>query len=73
MLNAWEADRRATGVEYQIERERIGDGYLVRKLTRYAEPETVFGFASPGAAEDWVIADRATRRPGRRRLSEKSN
>lgn len=73
MLDAWEADRRANGVEYQIERERIGDGYLVRKLTRYAEPETHFGFASPGAAQDWVEADKATRRPGRRRLSEKSN
>lgn len=73
MLDAWEADRRAAGVEYQIERERIGEGYLVRKLVRYAEPETVFGFASPSAAEDWIVADRATRRPGRRRLSEKSN
>ncbi len=73
MVEAWEADRAATGVEYQVKRERIGDGYLVRKLVRYGEPQTVFGFVSPGAAEDWIEADRATRRPGRRRLTEKSN
>jgi IS1 family transposase len=73
VIDAWEADRRATGIEYQIERERIGDGYLVRKIERYAEPVTVFGFASPGAAEDWILADKASRRPGRRKLSEKSN
>jgi IS1 family transposase len=73
VVDAWEADRRATGIEYQIERERIGDAYLVRKIERYAEPVTVFGFASPGAAEDWILADKASRRPGRRRLTEKSN
>jgi hypothetical protein len=39
---------------------------------RYAEPETVFGFASPGTTEDWIVADRASRRPGRRRLTEKT-
>lgn len=73
VIDAWEDDRRATGIEYQIERERIGNGYLVRKIERYAEPVTTFGFASPGAAEDWVLADKASRRPGRRKLSEKSN
>ena len=73
VIDAWEADRRAHGIEYQIEKERIGNAYLVRKIERYAEPVTVFGFASPGAAEDWILADKASRRPGRRRLSEKSN
>lgn len=70
MIDAWDADRREHGVEYQVERERIGEGYLVRKLVRYQpEPETVFGFASPGAAEEWIEADRASRRPGRKRKS----
>ena len=67
MLDAWEADRRANGVQYQIERERIGEGYLVRKLVRYAEPEAVFGFGSPGDAQAWVKADKLSRKPGRRR------
>jgi hypothetical protein len=71
VVDAWEADLRAVGVEYQVEKERVGDGYLVRKLVRYAEPETVFGFATQDAAQDWIAADKATRRPGRRRLSEK--
>jgi hypothetical protein len=61
------ADRAATGVEYQVEREKIGDGYLVRKLVRYGEPKTVFGFGSPGEAEGWIEADRASRRPGPKR------
>ena len=73
VMDDWEADRRATGIEYQVEKERIGDGYMVRKLERYAEPVTAHGFVSPGEAQDWILADRAKRRPGRRRLSEKSN
>jgi hypothetical protein len=67
VIDAWEADVRATGVEYQVEKERIGEGYLVRKLVRYAEPESVFGFADENAAQAWIAADKATRRPGRRR------
>jgi hypothetical protein len=68
MVEEWEAERAEHGVQYEIEKERIGDGYLVRKHVRYLdEPETVFGFVSPGAAEDWIEADRASRRPGRRR------
>ena len=70
IIDAWQRDLRANGVEYQVERERIGDGYLVRKLVRYAQPEMMFGFISPGAPQDWIEADKATRRPGRRRLSE---
>lgn len=73
MIDAWEADRRATGVQYEIERERIGEGYLVRKHVRYEGHETKFGFSAPEEAEAWIEADRATRRPGRRKLSEKSN
>ena len=67
MVEDWEVDRAATGVEYQVEREKIGDGYLVRKLVRYGEPKTVFGFGSPGEAEGWIEADRASRRPGPKR------
>jgi hypothetical protein len=70
MVEAWEADRAATGVTYEVERERIGDGYLVRKHVRYVEqPEAVFGFKTPGEAEAWIEADRATRRPGRKKIS----
>lgn len=68
IIEAWETDRAENGVTYEIEKERIGDGYLVRKHVRYVDqPETVFGFVSPGAAQDWVDADRASRRPGRKR------
>lgn len=71
MIEAWEADRVETGVTYEIEKERIGDGYLVRKHVRYVDqPEVVFGLVSPGAAEDWIEADRASRRPGRRKKSK---
>lgn len=70
MVEAWEADRAEHGVRYEVEKERIGDGYLVRKHVRYIEqPEVVFGFVSPGAAEDWIETDRASRRPGRKRKS----
>jgi hypothetical protein len=73
VVDAWEADFRANGIEYKVERVRIGDGFLVRKTVRYSEPVTQFGFKSPGEAQAWIEADRASRRPGRRRLSEISN
>jgi IS1 family transposase len=70
VVDEWEDERRANGIQYQIEKSRIGDGYLVRKMVRYAEPVTAYGFVSPGEAQDWIAADKAGRRPGRRRLSE---
>ena len=45
------------------------DGFLVRKLVRYAEPQTFYGFRTPGEAADWVDSDRASHRPGRKRKS----
>jgi hypothetical protein len=68
-IEAWEAERAENGIQYEVERVRIGEGYLVRKLVRYAEPETVFGFVSPGDAQDWLEEDQASRRPGRKRKS----
>jgi hypothetical protein len=38
---------------------------LVRRIPRYAKAETFFGFADQAAADAWVEADKATRRPGR--------
>jgi len=70
IIDAWEADNRANGISYEIERVRIGDGYQVRKMVRYAEPQTEF-FASLIDAQAWVDADKLSRRPGRRKLSEK--
>jgi hypothetical protein len=67
VIDAWEAERNANGIEYKVEKNRIGEGYFVRKLVRYAEPVVQHGFASPGAAEDWIEADRAAHRPGRKR------
>ena len=66
MIEKWEADLAANGVEYLIERVKIGSGFLVQKLARYAEPQTVFGFKTPGEAEMWVEEDRRKHRPGRR-------
>ena len=67
VIDAWEADRKANGIEYLLEKNRIGEGYAVRKLVRYAEPVVQYGFASPSAAEDWIEADRASHRPGRKK------
>ena len=66
-VDAWEADRDANGIEYKVEKNRIGEGYLVRKLVRYAEPVVQYDFAAPGLAEDWIEADKAAHRPGRKR------
>lgn len=71
MVEAWEAERAQTGITYEVEKEKIGATYLVRKHVRYVDqPEVVFGFVSPGAAEDWIEADRLSRKPGRRKKSK---
>jgi hypothetical protein len=73
MIEAWEAEHAKTGTVYEVAKDTIGDGYYVRRIPRYESPETVFGFADQAAAEAWVASDRASHRPGRRRLDEKSN
>jgi len=43
VIEAWEAEKAVAGITYEIQKNKIGDGYFVRIAPRYAEPKTVFG------------------------------
>jgi hypothetical protein len=67
VIEAWETEQATSGIVYEIGKDRIGDGYHVRTLTRYDEPSTEFGFATIAEAEAYIEARRAEHRPGRRK------
>jgi hypothetical protein len=66
VIGAWESDRRENGIEYRSVKDRILPTYQVTKIKRHAEPVKVYDFASPGAAEEWIEADKASHKPGRK-------
>ena len=72
LVEAWEEDHAKNGTAYELETVAIGDSYQVRRIERYQPIVTEF-FPTKEAAEAWIAADQASHRPGRRRLSEKSN
>jgi IS1 family transposase len=72
VVEAWEGDLAKQGASYEVEKVAIGDGYKVRRIERYETTKVEF-FPTMEAAQAWIIADKASHRPGRRRLSEKSN
>jgi hypothetical protein len=66
VIEVWEAEQATAGITYEIGENRIGGGFYVRVLPRYAEPlEPVYGFQTRNEAEAWIEADRAKHRPGR--------
>jgi IS1 family transposase len=67
VIEAWENDIATAGTSYDIEPDRIGEGYHVRKFTRYGKPERMGSFKTEGEAHAAIEADRAKHRPGRRR------
>ncbi len=71
-VEAWETALANQGASYEVERVAIGNGYKVRRIERYETTKVEF-FPMIEAAQAWVTADKASHRPGRRRLSEKSN
>lgn len=66
MLEAWEAEQAVSGITYEIGKDRIGDGYHVRVLPRFAEPRTEF-FPTIEKAQAFIEAEKASHRPGRRK------
>jgi hypothetical protein len=67
IIEAWEAEQAVAGITYEIEKEKIGNGYLVRIKPRYEEPQTKYGFATREVANQYVEKDRASHKPGRRK------
>jgi hypothetical protein len=67
VIEAWEAEQAIAGTTYEVGENRIGDGYFVRTLPRYGEPETEFGFATEADAVAYIERQKASHRPGRRR------
>jgi hypothetical protein len=63
----WEAEMATAGTTYDVEPDRIGQGFHVRIHTRYGKPRDQFGFATIEEARAFVEAERAKHRPGRRR------
>ena len=53
------------GTLYEVAKDKIGDGYHVRRIPKYEAAETLFGFADVAAAEAWVTADKTSHRPAR--------
>lgn len=72
MVEGWEAAHATTAVTYAVEKVKIGEGYQVRRMERFEGVTTEF-FPTEEAANVWIAADQAKHRPGRRRLSERSN
>jgi IS1 family transposase len=67
VIEAWETEQATAGITYEIGENRIGGGFYVKVLPRYAEPtEPIFGFETREAAQAWIAADRAEHKPGRR-------
>jgi IS1 family transposase len=67
VIEAWEAEQAVAGITYEIGKDRIGEGFHVRILPRYAEPHTEFGFKTVEAANGFIEQQKASHRPGRRR------
>jgi IS1 family transposase len=53
MLEAWEAEQ-GTEPMFEVEAERIGQGYFVRATLPSGEFETIHGFADKAAAAKWI-------------------
>ena len=67
VLEDWEADMATAGTTYEVNPDRIGEGFHVRTLTRYGKPQTTFGFKTIAGAQAFIEAERAKHKPGRRR------
>jgi IS1 family transposase len=67
VLEDWEAEMATAGITYDIEPDRIGQGFHVRIHARYGASRDQFGFATVEAAREFIEAERAKHRPGRRR------
>jgi IS1 family transposase len=67
MVEAWEDENAKNGTLYEVAKDKIGDGYHVRRIPKYEAAETLFGFADAAVAEAWVAADKASHRPGPKR------
>src|SRR4051812_6890781 len=68
VLEDWEADVATAGTTYNVEKDRIGEGFHVRIQTRYAPAlPSQFGFKTVAEAEAFIEAEKAKHRPGRRR------
>ena len=66
VIEAWEGEQAVAGITYEAEKNKIGEGYLVRITPRYSEPETVFGFPTLDEAKTYIEQERASHKPGRR-------
>jgi hypothetical protein len=67
VIEAWEAENAVAGTTYETGPNKIGEGFFVRITTRYGEPETAYGFATPADAHAYIEQHKAAHRPGRRR------
>jgi hypothetical protein len=67
VLEDWEADMATAGTTYDIEPDRIGQGFHVCIHARYGASRDQFGFANVAEARAFIEAERAKHRPGRRR------
>lgn len=70
VLEDWEADMATAGTTYDIEPDRIAEGFHVRIHSRYGKPRDQFGFETVAEAQAFIGTERAKHRPGRRRRSE---
>ena len=67
IIEAWEAEQATASITYEIGENRVGRFY-VKVPPRYRGPkEPVYGFENQEAAAVWIEAERAKRKPGRRR------
>jgi IS1 family transposase len=66
VIEAWEAEQAVAGITYEVGKDRIGEGFHVRILPRYAEPHTEFGFKNVEVANSFIEQEKASHRPGRR-------
>lgn len=66
VIEAWEAEQATAGITYEAGANTIGEGFFVRILPRYGQPETVYGFPTLAEAHAYIEECRASHRPGRR-------
>ena len=67
VLEDWEADMATAGTTYEVRPDRIPPGFHVAINSRYGKPETISAFPTVEAAREFIEAERAKHRPGRRR------
>jgi IS1 family transposase len=67
VLEDWETEMATAGTTYDVEPDRIGQGFHVRIHTRYGKARDQFGFATVEEARAFIETERAKHRPGRRR------